>query len=157
MVVVSSFQPQPPSLSILSGIETLRLLDVFIKLFRHKNCPVEVRITQCLSPMQRKLPGRRDHIANLPSVDLLPRQHVPISPEVLDVDLLAVGQCAAMLLLELADEVIPDSPAVSFVQGWIVECQLNTRLEGLVEYPNAVGGQDQNTPRSTRVSEGRRR
>ena len=98
---------------------------------------LQLRKRQQLTTKLRQLPRRDDGVADLAPVHVLLGQLVDVVVQVVVVDP-RLAQVA-----QPREEVAPDLAPLRLVEVLVVECELDARLEGLVEGPYPVGGEDE--------------
>ena len=100
---------------------------------------LELRIRELLAVKLGQLAGGRDGVADLSSVHVVLGQLADVVTQVVIVDL------SFSQVLETVEEVAPDLAALGLREVFVVQRQLDAGFEGLVERPDAVGGEDEDS------------
>lgn len=127
----------------------VQIHDILLKLVCFFHHLLQVLVTQRLFPVGGQFPCRRDNVPNLSPVEFSPRQFVDVQADLgrVDHDAARCRRCtvragkeggAAVLLVEAIDEVPPDLLTLPLIDFVVLEAELDSGAEGLVEDPDAV-------------------
>lgn len=115
----------------------LDCLQVLIEVCRSLNCLTQVFPVQPLPFVLGKLPGSKQRVSDLPPVHFMCRQFVKSPFQLGHVRIFVLG------FLNHVEEVAPDRLAGFLGQVVVMDRNLDSGLESLVEGADAIRGQDE--------------